>query len=173
VFPDSAIDWVVASLRSALDSTVEVAGSRKAAILMSRGTVVDTTGLMLSFPDVPPAPYFLMIGHRNHIAVMSADTVDTGDGLGQWDFRKSIQSAYTSGPDPLRQPDDGWYALFAGDATFDGQIVADDFNAWLIETKAVATGYLVADFDFDGQVTASDFNLWLQNTKAAAASQVP
>lgn len=63
--------------------------------------------------------------------------------------------------------------MFAGDGTVDGQVTVSDFNLWLVDTKAVATGYLQTDFDLDVQVTASDFNLWLVNTKAVATSKVP
>jgi len=68
---------------------------------------------------------------------------------------------------------DGSFAMLAPDANLDGQATADDFNLWLVDTKAGATGYRLTDFNLYGHVTASDFNIWLAATKSGRASQVP
>jgi hypothetical protein len=68
---------------------------------------------------------------------------------------------------------DGRFGLFGGDYSSNEQVTVSDFNVWLADTKALATGYRMTDANFDSQVTASDFNLWLVNTKSIAASQVP
>lgn len=68
---------------------------------------------------------------------------------------------------------DGNFGMFACDINHDGQFTASDFNAWLVDTKAVITGYVSTDCNLDGGSTASDFNLWLSNTKAVATSQAP
>jgi hypothetical protein len=81
--------------------------------------------------------------------------------------------SYGYGSDPLKEMEAGSWAMFAGDSDLDGMVTANDFNDWLVETKAVTTGYRQPDFDLDGQVTSADFNLWLVNTKAVASSQVP
>ena len=77
------------------------------------------------------------------------------------------------GINPMKNLGAGYFGLHAGDANADGQATANDFHAWLVDTKAIATGYLVSDFNMDGQATANDLNLWLVNTKAAASSKVP
>jgi hypothetical protein len=171
--PESTVDWVLASLRTDPGSATEVPPSKRAALLLSDGSVVDTNGTTLAFHDVEPGSYYLVLRHRNHLSVMSSDTLDLSDGLGSWDFTTAMTQAYTNGPDPMKDLGDGNFSMFAADASVDGQITATDFNQWLVDTKAVLTGYQQCDFNLDGQVTATDFNLWLVNTKAVVSSQVP
>jgi len=104
--------------------------------------------------------------------VISVSATNLGIPTPFYDFT-GAGAAYTPGPAPMKDLGGGDFGMFAADANTDGQVTATDFNAWLVDTKAVATGYLSSDFDLDGQVTASDFNVWLVNTKAVAASQVP
>ena len=169
--PDSVVDWVVLSLRSDSTSGTEILGSRQPGLVQVDGSVVDTAGSKLLLKGVPCGGYYLVVGHRNHLAVMSSDTLDTSDGEGSWDFTSGESQAFGTGA--LKEVDSGRWALFAADGSVDGQVTASDFNLWLINTKAGATGYQMSDFDLDGQVTASDFNLWLVNTKAGAATRVP
>ena len=163
--PDSAIDWLSVSLRSDTSAATEVVGSRRPAILMERGVIADTNGLMLAFPGIAPGPYHLVVRHRNHLSVISSDTLDLTDGAGSWDF-----TSHATGQKDLG---DGYSGLFAADGNLDDRVTAGDFNLWLVETKTGSTGYRLADYDMDGQVTVTDFNLWLPNTKAGAASAVP
>ena len=67
----------------------------------------------------------------------------------------------------------GVWAMVAGDGSVDGQVTVNDFNLWLVATRAVETGYFQEDFILDGQATASDFNVFLANTKAVFSTQVP
>ena len=94
--------------------------------------------------------------------------------VGAHDFTTAATGAYP-GDDTSAQKEleSGVFGMFASDGTVDGQITASDFDLWLVDTKAVATGYLQSDYDLDTQVTASDFNLWLVNTKSVATSKVP
>jgi len=171
--PDGSVDWMLVSLRTGPGYAAEVSGSEHAVIVLQDGRLVEPNGSRLRFPGIVTSGYYLVARHRNHISVMSSDTVDTGDGLGSWDFTSAMSQAYTLGPDAMRDLGSGHFGMFGGDASIDGQISAPDFNLWLAATKAIATGYRSTDFDFNTQVTVTDFNLWLRNTKAVAASQVP
>jgi Leucine-rich repeat (LRR) protein len=172
-FPPSTVDWVLASLRTGTSAATELSSSTRAALLLSDGSVVDTNGTTLAFHGVEPGPYWLVVRHRNHASVMSLDTLDLSNGFGSWDFTTAMAQAYTTGPVPMKDLGDSRFAMYAADANVDGLITVSDFNAWLLDTKAVATGYRQTDFNLDGQVTAADFNLWLVNTKAIASTQVP
>jgi len=171
--PDSVLDWVLVSLRSDVIGESEVVGSQRTAFLLESGSIVDTSGGPLLFPDVPPGPYYLVVRHRNHADVMSADTLDLSDALGSWDFRTSMAQAYSAAGDPMKDLGGGKYGMFACDANADGIVTAPDFNLWNAGTTSGATGYEAADCDMDGSVTASDFNLWSANTTAGAVSRVP
>jgi len=173
VKPDSAVDWVRVSLRSAPGANSAV-GLPRAALVTTNGWIRDTDGTSkVEFGNVDPGGYYLVVDHRSHASVMSSDTLDLSDALGTWDFTDSLEAAYTSGPAPMKNLPGGKLGMFACDISHDGQITATDFNSWLVDTKAAATGYLSTDCNMDAQVTVSDFNLWLANTNAAAASRVP
>ena len=171
--PDSVMDWVLVSLREDVTPESEVAASERTAFLKTNGSIVDTSGTILAFPGVAPGAYRLVVRHRNHASVMSADTLDLSDGFGSWDFTTAMTQAYSASGAPMKQLRDGRFGMFACDANVDGQITAPDFNLWIAKTTAGATGYEQADCNLDGQVTAPDFNLWIANTTAGAASQVP
>ncbi|HEX9660136.1 MAG TPA: PPC domain-containing protein [Rhodothermales bacterium] len=168
---DSTIDWVLVSLRSDIAESSTVAGATMAALVNAGGTLTTTDGDELLFPSLPRSQYFLVIRHRNHLAAMSATKIDFSGGYGTWDFR--TDGAFSSGGSALKSLGGGLFGLFAGDANFDGQITAPDFNMWNASTTAGETGYRPADHNLDGQVTAPDFNLWNANTTAGASSQVP
>lgn len=61
------IDWVLVELRSSADSNYYVY-SRKAAILKSDGTIVNSDGTQFSM-DVAAGNYYMVIYHRNHLPV--------------------------------------------------------------------------------------------------------
>ena len=67
------IDWVLVELRSSADSNYYVY-SRKAAILKSDGTIVNSDGTQFSM-DVAAGNYYMVIYHRNHLPVMSSTAV--------------------------------------------------------------------------------------------------
>ncbi len=168
----SVIDWIVVSLRTTTSALDEVA--ERAAFVRSDGQIVGLDGTApLSIYGVGSANYRVVVCHRNHLCAMSP-LLNFSTGSATYDF--TANPGYTPGPAPQKVLETGpptVYGLFAGDANVDGQVTATDFNAWLVSTKAVETGYLAPDWNLDSQSTASDFNIWLVNTKAVAKSQVP
>ena len=71
VMPAKVVDWVKVELRSGTDSTVVVCS--KAALLLNTGAVVSTDGSSPVTVSVSPdgSIYYLVVKHRNHLAVMS------------------------------------------------------------------------------------------------------
>jgi hypothetical protein len=66
--PVGVVDWVILELRS--DLTTQV--SRRAAFLKSDGSLVDLDGVSsVKFPAVTPGDYYVVVRHRNHLAVMT------------------------------------------------------------------------------------------------------
>jgi len=171
--PDDVIDWVLVSLRTGTDASSEVPGSEQSALLSTDGTVVGVDGNLITFEGIAPGSYYLVLGHRNHLSVMSSQPVNLFSGFGSWDFTSGLDQAYSTGQTAMVGLGDGRTGLFAADADADGQITALDFNRFLAQTKSVVTGYADADFNLDGQVTALDFNMFIRNTRRSASSQVP
>ena len=100
---------------------------------------------LLKFAGVVPGHYFIVVGHRNHVSVMSPIPVDFTSAVGSWAFPDSMGAAYTIGPSPMKNFGDGKFGMFACDINSDGQITVLDFNVWLPKTKAAATGYESSD----------------------------
>ena len=69
--PDSVVDWVLVELRTGTASGTKVA--TRAAFLKSDGTIVDTNGISpLQFTGLGDGNYYVVVRHRNHLAIMSA-----------------------------------------------------------------------------------------------------
>ena len=169
--PDSVVDWVMVGLRTEADSGQTFTTP---ALISNNGLLFSPTYSTLCLEPDTLGMQYLTVSGRNHIQVMSATQLDLSSGTGSYDFTTAATQAYPGGDaSAQKEVETGTFALFAGDSSIDGQITAADFNAWLVDTKAGATGYLLTDYDMDGQVTASDFNVWLVNTKAGASSKVP
>ena len=136
-----------------------------AAFVLEDGTVVShSDGSSDPLFDVAAGMYHLAVFARNHLGVISSSQVDLTTPSPAYDFTDGLSKAY--GVSPMQDLGGGDYGLFSGDFDADGQVIANDFNAWLTDTKAGATGYLASDFNMDGQVNAADFNTWLANTKS-------
>lgn len=170
--PALVVDWVLVQLRTGSPPSPQTVVATKAALLMSNGSIVDADGSSpVSFSDQPPGDYYIVVFQRNHLGVMTESTLALTASNTTHDFTTASSQAF--GTSPMAQLETGIWGLFAADANVDGQTTATDFNAWLVDTKAVVTGYAITDFNLDGGVTASDFNLWLVNTKAVVTSKVP
>lgn len=165
--PAGVVDWILLELRS--DLTTQL--SRRAAFLLSDGSVVDLDGVSnVKFPGVAPGDYYTVIRHRNHLAVMTASPVTLSYSPVLYDFSTTQTQAFgTNAMVSLT----GGFGLFTGDPNRDGQITALDFNTWNVNTKAGQTGYVEDDINLDAQVTALDFNFWNSNTKLGAVTNVP
>lgn len=71
--PSNAVDWVLVELRDKNDNS-KVLGSKSAFLLQDK-TIRDIDGISpLSF-SLPADDYFIVIKHRNHLPVMSAEPV--------------------------------------------------------------------------------------------------
>ncbi len=73
--PDSLVDWILIELRSGEDFSYQE--YQKAVLLKKEGTMLDTNmSPVVSFPGIKPAPYYVILRHRNHMPVMTAQPVN-------------------------------------------------------------------------------------------------
>ncbi len=166
VLPPDIVDWVLVQLRQTADGP---ALATRAALLKKDGSIVDTDGLSpVAFPVVP-APYFVVVRHRNHLSMMSAAAIDFSSGTGSFDFSTGAAQAYGSSPqDPLG---DGRFGMYGGDGNVNGSVTAFDMlQIWLLQNGT--TGYLQGDYNLNGSVTAFDLvQIWLKSN--GFTTQVP
>lgn len=175
------VDWVLVEIRETNVVTSATASSelgQRAGFLLKDGRIVDLDGSSyLEFDNVefdPAKKQFVVIHHRNHLAIMSSDSLTYNDSLPpipRWEYDFTTGMADIYGGSNGAKLKSGVAMMMAGDAEGSSQIQNNDkIDYW---TPLVgSSGYLGADFDLDGQVQNADKNLiWKENV--GNGSQVP
>jgi len=147
------VDWVVVQLRAKTDPTTIVASA--AMMLEQDGTVVTfengRKSNILSF-NVPHDNYYLAVFHRNHLPVMTANPVAFNGISSLFDFTSGAMVTY--GNNGRKQLSTGIWGMYAGDASSDNQINAQDrSDTW---NDRNLSGYMLPDVTLDGNVNAAD-----------------
>ncbi len=76
IIPENTVDWILVELRDSEDNTKVI--KRVAGFLLNNGSIVNKDGEQLSF-NVAKTSYYVVIYHRNHLPIMSANPVDIPD----------------------------------------------------------------------------------------------
>lgn len=172
--PANMVDWVLVEARSALDKNIVL--SRRAALLLSDGTVQSTDGTNgVKFTGISPnTNYFIVVRSRNHLPIMSAvplflPTYTT------YDFTEEVTQARNTAQQQMVEVDVDpvlfeLYGMRAGDMNGDGQINTSDFNAKYMPARSAVNKYADADVNMDGMVTVEDFNFYRSNQSIVAPS---
>jgi hypothetical protein len=168
--PANVVDWILVELRSGTAAATKVFSTT--GFLKTDGTIVDTNGVsQLIINSVAPGSYYIVIRHRNHLAIMSAAPVALSGASALYDFTTAQTQAY--GTNPMFALTGGAFAMVAGDANSDGQVTSTDFNIYYPKFLSAVTGYDPCDWNLDGQITSSDFNAYNPNFYNARSTQVP
>jgi 3',5'-cyclic AMP phosphodiesterase CpdA len=171
--PDIA-DWVLVEIRdaasAALATSVTTAG-RQSAWILKDGSIIDADGVSaLTFYHTPVHQMFVVVYHRNHLAVMSANPLVLSGGVYPYNFTTGAGQFYgnSAGAKDLGS---GIWGMISGDADADGTVTTTDKNDnWMLQ--AGSAGYLESDFDLNGNSDNADKNeKWHPNLDRA--SQVP
>jgi hypothetical protein len=165
--PDTNIvDWVFVELRNGPGSETKAAS--RAAFLKKDGTIVGTDGISpVTFPGLSPGNYYVVIRHRNHLAIMTASAIPLSSSSALYDFTTSQSQAY--GTNAMKDLGGGYFSTYSGDANNDGQVDADDRAFTWNERNLI--GYEHEDVTMDGQVDADDRATTWNNKNIV--SQVP
>ncbi len=149
------VDWVLVELRSGTAASTKV--ETQAAFLLKDGTVVDVDGSSdVAFSIATTGSYYIVIRHRNHLAVMSAAAVSLPN-ASVYDFTSAQTQAY--GTTPMVAVTTGVYGMWCGDTDASETIDATDrANTW---NNRNTSGYTGNDTDLSGVVDATDrANTW-------------
>jgi len=158
--PGNVVDWVQVQLRTGTDSASTVA--TRSAFICKNGMVTDLDGYSpVSFSGIADGNYYVVIRHRNHLAVMTANPLALSADTTLYDMTTGQDKAY--GSLPLVELSTGVYGIPTGDANANGQIQNDDKNDFW-NNQVGQAGYKSADFNVNGQVQNDDKNdYWKQN----------
>jgi len=170
--PALVVDWILVELRDASiadNANPAAVVARQAAFLLNNGSIVSMDGfsnLIFENLDIQQS-LFVVVYHRNHLAVMSEyPLIKMGD-VYSYDFTTGAGQAYSAGQKDLGN---NIFAMISANANTDGIIDEGDILLW--EQQLGTPGYKSADFDLDGQVNNQDKNdYWVPNE--GMGSQVP
>ncbi|MGA2296224.1 MAG: hypothetical protein ABSG15_01600 [FCB group bacterium] len=161
VLPDSIVDYIVLEFRKTLTDNKPYF---RTCFLKVDGNIVDLDGkspVVLARGGINPGDYFIAVRHRNHLSVITEDTVNLypTPTPAYVDFSDpNILLGRTNAVKPIGLKIDGsvLFGLIAGDTNGDGKIdAADQLNAW---NDRDYEGYLISDINMSGIINTRDFN---------------
>ncbi len=166
--PPLIVDWVIVELRTNIYGNTTIA--RRACFLRNDGYIVDLDGKsLLRFDFIPEGNYYVVVRHRNHLAVMSSSAIWLSDKSDLFDFSKKQSQAY--GINSLVFLGNSLYGMYAGDGDSNGGISSTDRNnIWRLQNGK--NGYLQGDFNLDGSVDNVDIDSYWSKSNGNL-SQVP
>ncbi|MBN1337930.1 MAG: choice-of-anchor D domain-containing protein [Bacteroidales bacterium] len=172
--PSQVVDWVLVELRDAPDAPGAVTATiieRQAAFILENGSVVGLDGTsLLNFTSPVTQNLFVVLRHRNHLGIMSADPVVQTGGVFTIDFTSTSAAAY-NGMLAQNEVAAGVWGMAGGDGDGNGQVsIPDKVEVWLPQSGT--SGYLGGDFDMNGTVDNADkLDVWAPNSGKGA--QIP
>jgi len=169
---NSIVDWIWLELRDKNNSNTTL--FTRSALVQRDGDIVDMDGSSeVAFPNAYQDNYYLMVRHRNHLACMTAATVDLTNAATMIDFTTAAQATFgNTSTSARRLIKTATYGLWAGN-TFPKDEVGNGGAFRLlyngsnndrapILTKVgfstplnVVTGYFIEDVNMNGEVKYS------------------
>ncbi len=149
-YPTETVDWVLVTLRASLDPETEVA--RVAAVLLKNGSIspfdVNLNGAS--------TPLHVMIEHRNHLPIISAQPIPIVNGILSYDF--TTQNSYSPSGFGQKQVGANWM-MYGGNSDQEGtngcDINAADRAFWETVNGQFSV-YNPGDYNLDGDITGAD-----------------
>jgi len=167
--PEDVVDWILVELREstgdASTATADKSIARQAGFLLKDGSIINANEC--SFGDLKFSVslndnLYVVVYHRNHIAVITADPLTIINETGNYNF-SSGEALALGGSLGHKELSTGVWGLAAGDSNADGIInELDKQNDF--DQSAGTMGYLNADFSMDSQNNNIDKNdFWYLN----------
>lgn len=126
--PSNAVDWVLVELRSTYNGS-PVTNGQAAGFLLDDGSIVDTSGQnAIRFYNVNSGYYYVVIKHRNHLPIMTRDSIALDGSSALYDFTSLGQiQAYGSDTTtylklPMNEIVSGTYCMWSGDVNANNEI---------------------------------------------------
>jgi hypothetical protein len=170
----NVVDWVLIELRDAPDAVSATSSTiidRQAAFVLRDGTIVGLDGTSnLRFYNSISQQLFVVVYHRNHLKIMSANPLIKTEGIYSYDFTDNMNKAF-AGINAQKEIGDNIWGLISGDANSNGQIDNLDKNDYWINQNNNYNTYIESDFSMDGDVNNEDKTIWEIN--AGKSTQVP
>jgi hypothetical protein len=172
---NNVVDWILVELREtsgdASSATSGTAIGQRAGLLLRNGLITDLDGTSpLRFSNTITENLYVVIWHRNHSGIMSANPVTMTSGIYTYDFTTGSDKIY-GGTEGCSQLATGIWGMIGGNGNIDAITDNKDKNdIW--KPGIGASGYGNADFNMDGTVNLADkVDIW--KPVAGKGSRVP
>jgi hypothetical protein len=161
--PASAVDSINIEIRDAASAALSTVRAFAPAWLMSDGNIrmfSDTTKAYVELTALT-GNYYVVVHHRNHLAVMSAAKVVFAFDSAKYDFTTAQTQAYNPSASPMKDLDGVNFGMWCGDVNGNGVIKyngsQNDRSIILTllggtDISATLNGYYNEDINLNGQV---------------------
>ena len=185
--PANVVDWILLEFRkpfsgAAIDAIQSSIVGSKAVFLLNNGSMVDLDGSTVSNFDISKqGAGFVVVRHRNHLAVMSNSL--PSNALGSFTNNYSVLANNYIKPSPLSLPattlfatlpGSGLYGLWGGDVNRDKSVTTVDLTPINIAIAGAAIGntnvYNPRDINLDKNVTTADLSITNRSVNGFANS---
>ncbi|OQX73941.1 MAG: hypothetical protein B6D61_12035 [Bacteroidetes bacterium 4484_249] len=167
--PAGVVDWVLVELRETSGGPETATSNKKimqrALFLNSDGGIVDLQGTREMKFDIPTVNdnLYMIVWHRNHLGVMTADPVSLDIAPIVYDFSAAEGNAY-GGSDGHKDLGGGVYGMRGGDADYNQEITVQDKLGFWTPNAGTTVDYETYDFNMDTKVDNRDKNdVWVGN----------
>ncbi|MFY0591806.1 hypothetical protein [Roseivirga sp.] len=177
--PAGAVDWVLVELREASSAALALNSTKVGSVagfLMNDGTIKASDGtsdLTVPLTGNAGADFYVVVYHRNHLPIMSANAISESGGSYTIDFTTNSANTYQT-TTALVSLAGSKFGMPAGDSNGDGSINTTDLGTWRTNNGAVYSysGSGLVDFNLDGEINAVDRNDF-QQKNTSKTRQVP
>ncbi|MBN2355567.1 hypothetical protein JXO59_05610, partial [candidate division KSB1 bacterium] len=168
--PANITDWILLQVYESNGATV---AKSRSLFIRNDGQLVDESGneTIIITGLYKTKSYYIVLKHRNHIRIMSANMINFSGGSASYDFTDNINKYF--GSNGAKSLPVGMWGLWAGDIDQDGAVLSGDFTVWQTAAQSGVATYNTADVRLDGSVTSSDYVYWYENNRAGAATGMP
>jgi len=148
----NVVDWVLVELRTGTASGTVV--GKKAGFVLKNGSIVGLDGVSpLTFPTLDMANYYIVVRHRNHLAIMSSSAQPLNSVSTLYDFSTATSKAY--GTNPMASLTGGVFGMWGGDINANGNVRFNGSNndrtsLFSAIGNSVVFGYLNTDVNMNG-----------------------
>ena len=138
-------------LRDSADGTTVI--ESMSALLQADGDVVASDGVSPLTINVPEGTYYIVMSHRNHLGIRTANPINLTSGTQSIDLTGNT-ALIEGGTNAIANMGDGNFALFSGDFDGNGQVQNSDKVA--VEILRGTNGFSDADLDMNSEVQNTD-----------------
>jgi hypothetical protein len=170
--PAWAVDSVNIEIRDSLSASKSLIRAFTPAWLLTDGSVrdfVDTTKHYVGFGGVPAGNYYIVVRHRNHLAIMSSVRYSVDGSLTPVVYDFSTGQGQAFGTNAMAATGTR-FSLISGNATSVDQLI-NSSDRVATRNNLGANTYIPADVNMDGLVNSSDRVITRNNL--GLQSQVP